>query len=357
MRQYKDLVREGICFSWKDALITLVLLTLTTVICMPIRLMEEGYACVAMLYLLMVVIISRITNGYLYGIVASIVSVVGINYVFTAPYFAFSFDMATYPLTFMCMLIVTLIISTLTTKIAVVERKRYLIQAERLRANLLRAVSHDLRTPLTSISSAASIIISRPEMQEAQRNQLLQDIVDDTEWLMRMVENLLSITRISAQPTHLQKRVEAAEEVVGEAVRKFRKRFPDMNISVHLPENVLMVPMDSMLIEQVITNLLQNVVYHGEHATEIHLSLIRDKKGVAFEVRDNGAGIDPQKLPTLFNDFSKSEHSTDAKRGMGIGLSVCRTIVVAHGGEISASNLPEGGACLRFWLPVEEEER
>lgn len=355
MRQYKELVREGICFSWKDTLITLLLLALTTVICMPIRLIDEGYVCVAMLYLLTVVIISRITNGYLYGIVASVISVVGINYVFTAPYFAFSFDTATYPLTFVSMLVVTLIISTLTTKIAASERKRYFIQAERLRANLLRAVSHDLRTPLTSISSAASIIISHPEMQEAQRNQLLQDIVDDTEWLMRMVENLLSITRISAQPTQIQKRMEAAEEVVGEAVRKFRKRFPDMNISVHLPDNVLMVPMDSMLIKQVITNLLQNVVYHGERATEIHLSLTRDEENVIFEICDNGVGIDPQKLPTLFDDFHKSECSTDARRGMGIGLSVCRTIVMAHGGRISAENRLEGGARLLFSLPMEEE--
>ena len=183
-----------------------------------------------------------------------------------------------------------------------------------------------------------------------------EDVNEDAQWLIRMVENLLSITRMSGGQAKIEKDCEAAEEIVGVSVSKFTKRFPAIHVSIEVPDEVLMVPMDATLIRQVIMNLLENAAIHGGNVTQIRVCLSREGTNACFAVSDNGVGIPKEKLSTIFNGglSGVSHNNFDMKKNMGIGLSVCYTIVKAHGGTMTAENLDLGGACFRFYLPLEE---
>ena len=340
----------------RDLLLTAGVLLAASCICLMLRQMDKGDTYVSMIFMLAVVVIARYTDGYCFGVAASLISVVGINYVFTAPYMEFNLSISGYPLTFASMLVVSIIISAMTTRFKKQEQQRYKAQVEEMRSNLLRAVSHDLRTPLTSISGAASVLMQHPELPRSQQEALLKEVIEDSEWLVRMVENLLSITRINAEPTRIKKTSEAAEEIVAEAVRKFRKRFKYPPVDICMPEELVFVPMDAILIEQVIANLLENVVFHAKGATKCRVSLRVIGNEAEFSVSDNGPGISPRDLPTIFESSitRSSQSAADDTRSMGIGLSVCRAIILAHGGKIEAANNPDGGAVFTFRLPLEQ---
>ena len=335
----------------RNVVLTALILAAATLICLLLRQMDEGDIYVSMIFLLAVAVVARITDGFVYGIAASVIGVLGVNFAFTKPYFKFCLSLSGYPLAFLSMLAVSVTTSAMTTQIKRQEEQRYRAELEEMRANLLRAVSHDLRTPLTSISGVASVLVSQPDMPVENRQRLLREIADDSEWLIRMVENLLSITRINAQPANLHKNSEAAEEIISEAVRKFRKRFPEMPVEIALPEDLLLVPMDPILIEQVLGNLMENAVLHAQTATRIQVRLTQEGDSAVFEVSDDGVGVEPKRLKEIFDAVSTS----DDGRGMGIGLSVCKAIILAHGGDIEASNRAGGGACFRFRLPMKEE--
>lgn len=347
----------GLRFSRRDLLTTALILLGATALCVFLRWVDLVDAFASMIYLLAVVLIARMTDGYLYDLLASAFGVIAVNYAFTKPYFAFNLSLSGYPLTFTCMLAVSIIVGTLTTRLKQQEKERYARQAEQMRANLLRAVSHDLRTPLTSIQGAATILSEQiDEMSPGHRTALLSQINEDSEWLIRMVENLLSVTRINDGETRVHKKVEAAEEIIAEAVRKFRTRFPHLPVEIKLPDDLLLVPMDPILIEQVITNLLENAAYHADGATRISVRLHQEKDSAIFEISDDGRGIDPAVLPLLFTGMHQSNAPvSDSRKNMGIGLTVCHTIITAHGGVMTAENRPEGGALLRFTLPIKED--
>ena len=175
---------------------------------------------------------------------------------------------------------------------------------------------------------------------------------------MRMVENILSITRIRDGEVRIAKEPEAAEEIAAEAVQKFRKRFSQLPVRVNVPDDLLMVPMDATLIEQVIVNLMENVVLHASGATKIDLSITREGEMAVFAVTDDGAGVDEKILPKLFEEMfpHAQEMHGDGRRNMGIGLSACMSIVRAHEGTMQAENLPQGGARISFMLPIGGEE-
>ena len=340
----------------RDALLTAGLLCAAVALCLFLRQFDEGDTYVGLLFVLAVASISRWTEGYTWGIVSSFFGVICVNYIFTFPYWAFNFTMTGYPLTFFTLLVVALMISTMTTQIKRQERLRLEIERRAIRADLLRAMSHDIRTPLTSIvGNTAALLEDQGMLSPEQKHSLLLDVNEDAQWLIRMVENILSITRISGEDDRLATECEAAEEVAGEASRKFSKRFPDVKISVQVPDEVLLVPMDITLIQQVLMNLLENAVLHGE-ASQIQLRVVKEQDGACFVVEDNGCGISPAKLPSIFDgQLTTDHHSADGKKNMGIGLSVCYSIVKAHGGTMTAANRPDGGAEFRFTLPLEEE--
>ena len=343
-------------FSWRDVLITLGVLVSAMGLCLLIRLLDDGDIYVSMLFLLSVLLIARLTDGYLYGAVSSVISVFLVNYVFTYPYMAFNFTISGYPLTFASMLAVSVITSTLTSQIKEQEKVRLAAEHERIRGNLLRAISHDLRTPLTGILGASSALMEDSgHLGDQDRRALAAGIQEDAQWLLRMVENLLSITRIDDRVRRIIKQPEPAEEVIGAALSKIHKRYADREIQVSAPSSLLMVPMDVLLIEQVLINLLENAIRHSVTARHITLTLRRAGEYALFSVEDDGRGIAREQLPHLFDGIPPSGQSSDSTRGMGIGLSVCMSIIKAHGGRMWAQNREEGGAALRFTLPLEEE--
>ena len=298
-----------------------------------------------------------ITLGLL-GIAASVVAVLCVNFIFTFPYMAFNFTIAGYPLTFATMLAVSISTSALTTVVKKQDKLRLESERARMRADLLRAVSHDLRTPLTSIAGSADLLLENADLPEESRRELLGSIKDDSQWLIRMVENLLSITRVGGENASIQKSPEAVEEVVADAVGKFRRLFPDINVRIELPEDVLFVPMDAVLICQVFTNLLENAAMHGGGTRNITVSASVRGREARFSVEDDGAGISEDALPYLFEDHPSARGAAPdsvGRHNMGIGLSVCRAIVKAHGGSMEARNVPGHGARFSFTLPLDEE--
>ena len=309
---------------------------------------------VPLIFVLAVALISRMTDGYFFGALGSLISVFFVNYVFTYPYWEFNFAISGYPLTFFSLLAVSLIISAATTQIKQQDALRAKAEQEALRANLLRAVSHDIRTPLTSIIGASSALLEHgSSFSEEDCRQLLGNINEDAHWLVRVVENLLSITRISGQ-AKISKEAELIEDVIAESVHKFRKNSA-VAIEVQIPQDILLVPMDAILVEQVLLNLMENSVRHGA-ASKISITVEPLGALALVRVQDNGRGIPREKLSTLFDGSHGNigSHEGDSKRNMGIGLSVCRSIIRAHGGELIGKNT-DCGAEFVFTLPLEDE--
>ncbi|MBQ8845972.1 MAG: PAS domain-containing sensor histidine kinase, partial [Lachnospiraceae bacterium] len=301
--------------------------------------------------------ISRFTNSYFYGMFSSVVAVIEVNYIFTYPYFNLNFTLSGYPLTFLVMFSVSIVVSMLTTQIKQQEKIRTEIEKEQMRANLLRAVSHDIRTPLTSIVGAVSAVAeNHDKLSEEKTLSLLGDVKEEAQWLVRVVENLLLVTRIDADSAKVSKEPEPVEEILAEAVAKFKKRFPGAPIKTEMPEDVLFVPMDAMLIEQVLCNLLENAILHGGVVSEIHLNVRKDGESAVFSVADDGVGIAAEVLPRILSEsiYRENSENIDGKRNMGIGLTVCQSIIKAHGGIIKAYNRKEGGAVFEFSLPIKE---
>ena len=203
--------------------------------------------------------------------------------------------------------------------------------------------------------TALEVRENEDRLDPGQKRELLRSVRDEAQWLIRMVENLLSITRMSDGDARITKELEAAEEVFSSVDGKFRQRFPGVELALAAPEEPLFVPMDAILIEQVLMNLLENSVCHGA-STAIRLSADRRGEEAVFTVQDNGSGIPEEVLPNLFSAALRSRASTsDNRRSMGIGLSVCCSIVRAHGGAMSAANGPDGGAAFCFTLPMEKD--
>jgi len=505
---------KNLGFSWKDFGKTLGLLVTATFLCLGLRRLDIGDQNVIMVYILSVLIISRITGGHVYGIIASIVSVLIFNFFFTEPYFTFNAIRAGYPITFLIMLLVALITSTLTVRIKTqarfaVQRERrtevlyeinkkllitrgldnivtltneYIVnlfdrsvvfftadpeqgeegsvmqapedvngtllnsadekavvhwvflnqkragagtdtlmgagafympvisrgkvlavlgisclkgtldhntrlflrmiasqvamalerqhlsdeqrgiiveaEKEKMRSNLLRAIAHDLRTPLAGILGASSAIReNKHTLDENTREKLNTDIQEEAQWLIRMVENLLSVTRINEGASKVTKSPEAAEEIIAEAVSRIKIRFPQRDIVVRVPDELLEVPMDGTLIAQVLINLLENAIKHSPKDSPVEIFLKRYRESAIFEVYDHGKGIADEDFPYLFTSYvPNGNKSSDSSRGMGIGLSICMTIIKAHNGTMEANNRKEGGAVFQFSLPLEGSE-
>ena len=325
---------------------------------------NKNVANIAIVYTLALILTALYTSGYLFGIIASLFCVIAVNYFFSYPYFRINFSLSGYPVTFIGMLAISLITSTTTTALkrqrqAIAEREKELAEAdkEKLRANLLRAVSHDLRTPLPGIiGSSSSYLENYPELSEEDRTELVTNIKEDSQWLLNMVENLLTVTRIKANDADkVKKTPEVVEEVVSEAILRLRKRLPDIKIRVNMPNDFLMLSMDPTLIEQVLINLMENACIHSGSSEPIDLIISETPDHISFTVRDYGRGISEKQLPYIFEGQQTMSESTDGHKGIGIGLSICKTIIQAHDGKITASNLSRG-AEFTFTLPKEKED-
>lgn len=341
----------------KNILIFVVALCVCFVICLVIQNVFENDALIPAIFVLGVFLISALTDGYWYGLAASVVSVVAVNYAFTFPFFKINFTITQNLTSAVIMIVIAFITSGFTTRIKYQEYVKAESEKEKMRANLLRAVSHDLRTPLTTIYGASSALLDdENDFSREQTRQMLQGIQSDSQWLHRMVENLLSITKLDGKNVEIIKTPTALDELVDSVLLKFDKRYPGYEVIADIPDELVLIPMDALLIEQVIINLLENAVCHAEGMDRLSLKVFVIADKVIFEVKDNGCGIPKEKLKNIFSGcYTSDASSPDSKKSnAGIGLAVCATIIKAHGGDITADNLKNGGAVFRFTLDMEE---
>ena len=309
-----------------------------------------------MIFVLGVFLVSWRTQGYFFGVAASLISVLAVNWAFTYPYWAFDLISPECISSAVVMLIVSTMTGALTTRLKQQEKLKAEAEAERMRGNLLRAVSHDLRTPLTSICGSCSAIMEHYDQIPKERQlKLLGDMQSDAQWLTRMVENLLSVTRVDAERVRLAKNSTVLEELIDAVLVKFRKHYPDHRVQVQIPAEFISIPMDPMLMEQVLMNLLENAVFHAKGMEHLWLRVEKQNGYAVFFVEDDGCGISKEQLPGLFSGLQSREKLIETGRSnMGIGLSVCQTIVKAHGSDIQVENRPGGGARFSFRLEMEE---
>ncbi len=344
----------------KNCVVTLSGLTVATLFAFLFsQYVPENSGNISLIYILALITIVRFTDGYLPGLISSVVAVICVNFLFTYPYFELNFTLSGYPITFLEMLGVTLLTSTMTANIKeqahmIAEKDKLLSETEKekMRANLLRAVSHDLRTPLTGIIGASSSYLENKDLlPEEEKIAILTHIHEDANWLLNMVENLLTVTRIHDQSSTVRKTDESVEEIVSAAIMRLKKRIPEAAVNVSVPDELLIIPMDAILIEQVLINLLENAIIHSQSTDPILCYVDTDDENVAFHVKDYGIGIDPERLKNIFDGNSYiGNKESDSNKGMGIGLSICKTILTAHGGTIGARNHTLG-AEFYFTLP------
>lgn len=341
----------------KDILITLASLLFAFIFSLLFQYIFEVTEHITTIFVFAVFFIALFTEGYVYGVLAAFVGTVAVNYAFTFPYFALDFTVPVNVISGIVMIAIAILTSALTTKLKRHEAMKAESEKERMRANLLRAVSHDIRTPLTTIYGSSTTLLENSEiMTQEQKMKITAGIKEDSEWLIRMVENLLSITRLDSGQVKIIKTPTILDELIDSVILKFKKRYPAQKVVLELPDDVVLVPMDAILIEQVIVNILENAVQHAQGMTVLTLRVFTLGASAIFEIADNGCGIDPKRMDTLFTGYytPDQELADRQKKNAGIGLSVCATIIKAHGGSIKAENLKTGGAVFRFALDTEE---
>ena len=236
------------------------------------------------------------------------------------------------------------------------EAAAILAKNEQLRANLLRSISHDLRTPLTSISgNASNLLTSANDFDEATKQQLYTDIYDDSMWLINLVENLLSVTRIEEGRMNLHPSVELMDEVIAEALRHINRRSVEHEISVHSGEDFLLAHMDARLIVQVVINIVDNAIKYTPAGSHIRIATEKAGAWVVVRIADDGPGISDEAKAQVFDMFySGANRVADSRRSLGLGLFLCKSIVTAHGGTISVRDNQPHGTIFEFTLPAEE---
>lgn len=311
-------------------------------------------------YILGVLIISIITSSWMYSFLASVISVLAFNFLFTVPRFTLRAYDPSYPVTFGIMFLVALITGSLASRMKEYARESaqaaMQIEKEQLRADLLRSISHDLRTPLTSISGNASNLLSNEnEFSQETRMQIYGDIYDDSMWLIKLVENLLSVTRIEDGRMDLRMSAELMDEVIAEAMRHTDRNRDGRKIEVSSDEEFILGKMDARLIVQVVINLVDNAVKYTPEGAQIRIHTGKKDGMVVVSVSDTGSGIPDEQKSKVFEMFyTGTNRAADGRRSLGLGLGLCRSIIRAHGGEIWVSDNKPQGAVFTFTLPAEE---
>lgn len=236
------------------------------------------------------------------------------------------------------------------------EQASLLAEKERLRANLLRTISHDLRTPLTAISGNASNLLSNhTAIDENTRLQIYADIYDDSMWLINLVENLLAVTRIEDGRMNLHMETELVSEVISEALRHISRQSAEHSITAESTDDFLLARMDARLIVQVIINLVDNAIKYTQKGSRIQILTDKLESDVRIRVTDDGPGIPDEAKPFVFDlCYTGANRIADSRRSLGLGLCLCRSIIRAHGGDISVSDNTPSGCVFTFTLPCEE---
>ncbi len=256
----------------------------------------------------------------------------------------------------LCVIIASLMAMAIERERLNEEKRKVAIQieSEQLRGNLLRAISHDLRTPLTGILGATGTLIENREiLTDEQKSELLNNTYDETKWLIHTVENILSLTQLEEGKVKLKIKQEFMEEIMAEVVSRTAKQMIDHQVELTVPKELIMVDMDGQLIEHVLINLLDNASKYTPKGSKVKLIVSYENEFVKVQVKDNGSGISRKAMSKLFNRFYTSGETSDhGRKGIGLGLEICKAIVEAHGGSICAYNNEVGGATFEFQIPV-----
>ncbi|MGE5627560.1 MAG: ATP-binding protein [Solirubrobacterales bacterium] len=231
------------------------------------------------------------------------------------------------------------------------------VQKERLRTDMLRSISHDFRTPLAGVMGLASTALENyDKISDEDRKKHLKSICEDAEWLNELVENILQATRFEEGTMKLDIDEEAVEEIVSEAMAIVKKHGDGYKIHANLPEEMIFIKVDGVLIRQVLVNLLNNAINYSPSGSEIELSVRKIDNRVIFELKDNGFGIPDIDLPYVFDRYRRSTTASQRnEKGLGLGLSLCKSIVEAHNGEISIRKNNPKGTIVSFYIPAEKE--
>jgi len=230
------------------------------------------------------------------------------------------------------------------------------IETERLRSSLLSSVSHDLKTPLAAILGAGTELLKDgPRLDDPSREQLARAIVEEARRLNQLLTNLLDVTRLESGKVLLRKRPEPIEEVIEGALDRLRGRLGDRSVHTRVPGDTPMVPIDAVLVEQVLVNLVENALRYSPDDAPVDVIVVVERGSIVVEIADRGPGIPKEERERVFEKFYRGTARMKGDGGVGLGLTICRAIVQSHGGLISIDNRDGGGARVRFTLPLAEE--
>ncbi|MBR3313455.1 MAG: DUF4118 domain-containing protein [Atopobiaceae bacterium] len=344
----------------RDIVATLALQAVAVVCAMLLDALGFSEATMVIVFVLGVLLTALFTTSAVYCLAAAGLSIMCFNFFLVEPRFSFRIQGADVPGTIVVMFVVACVASYLVTQQRSSERAsaeaQLLAQNEQLRANLLRSVSHDLRTPLTAISGNADMLLDQSAvLDEAQRETLLRDIRDDAMWLTGVVENLLSITRLEDGRVALDSDVELVDDVVEEALQHVSGDVCYHQLSYMPSQELLLARMDTRVMVQVVVNLVNNAIQHSGCGSHIVVEVSRKGDFALVSVADDGPGVRDEDKARVFESFyTAGGTSTDGRRGIGLGLPLCRTVVEAHGGKLELRDAVPHGAVFSFTLPLEE---
>lgn len=310
---------------------------------------------IAMLYLLAVVL-AAIYLGRGPSILAAILAVVGLDFFFVPPHFTFAVSDSQYLLTFAGLLIVGLVISTLMTRVREQEeqaRQAQMLKAtEKLQSALLNSISHDLRTPLVSITGTLSDLAEDADaIDPATRHNLVETAYGEARRLNHLVGNLLEITRIEAGAMQARRELCDVQDIIGSSLEQLADRLKGRTITTDIPPDLPLVPMDFVLIVQVLVNLIDNALKYSPVASPVDVRVRAANSRLEIQVLDRGVGIPTADLPRVFDKFYRVQRP-DGVSGTGLGLAICKGIVEAHGGKISAQHREGGGTVFTVQFPL-----
>lgn len=338
--------------------VMLVVQGLAVVLSLGLESLGFSEAAVVIVFVLGVLLTAVLTVAPHYCLAASVLSILCFNYFLVDPRLSFRIAGENVPGTIAVMFAVALLASYLVTQMrqsAKASAEAALVaQNEQLRANLLRSVSHDLRTPLTAISGNADILLdSDVPLSESERRQMLQDMYDDATWLRDVVENLLAITRLEDGALMIDKEVELLDDIVEEALRHVSRDASRHEIRTVYADELLLVCVNPSVMVQVVVNLVNNAIMHTPDGSQICITLRRDGPNACLSVADDGAGIPDDEKDRVFTSGNLHRRSVvDGQRGIGLGLSLCRSIVEAHGGTLGVCDAEPHGSVFTVTLPL-----
>jgi two-component system sensor histidine kinase KdpD len=312
---------------------------------------------IAMLYLIAVVVVAlRFSRGA--AIATALLCVLAFDFVFVPPYLSFAVNDAQYLVTFAILLAVGLVISGLAERARWQEQARATLaveaETERVRSALLSSISHDLRTPLAVMSGASSSLVESGErLGPGERRALAESIFRHSRAMADVMGNVLQMTRLETGTLKLKRDWSSIEEIAGSVLDRLGGRLAQHRVMLDLPAGLPLVRVDATLVEQALGNLLENAAKHTPPGTLVRLRAVEREGELIVSVEDFGPGLDPGDFARVFAKFHRGV-GEGAAGGIGLGLAICRAIVLLHGGRIWAEQLPGGGTAFRFALPVEQ---